>query len=115
MSDNRNSPATKGDLGELRAEFKSDLGEMRAEFKSDLGEMRAEFKSDLFTLKDDLIEVIRDSQTEVLRAFYGFSQTVQDRFKEQEDADAALKRRMATIESRVLEIERRLNMPPSGI
>ncbi len=68
MADDRNSPATKGDLADL---------------------------------KDDLIEVIRDSQTETLKAFYGFTQTIQDRSKESDDSEAAIKRRMTTLESRV--------------
>jgi hypothetical protein len=93
MDDERAKAATKGDLIELEAKFDGKLSQ----------------------LKDDLVEAIRDSQTEVLRAFYGFSQTVLDRFKEQDQTEAGLKRRMATIESRIFEIEKRLNMPPSGI
>jgi len=50
MVDDRNSPATKGDLTDLRIELKSELANQ----------------------KDELIEAIRDSQTEVLKAFYGF-------------------------------------------
>jgi hypothetical protein len=93
MDDERAKAATKGDLIELEAKFDGKLSQ----------------------LKDDLVEAIRDGQTEVLRAFYGFSQTVLDRFKEQDQTEAGLKRRMATIESRIFEIEKRLNMPPSGI
>lgn len=37
-------------------------------------------KGDLTDLEDRLVETIRDSQTEVLKAFYGFSQTVLERF-----------------------------------
>ena len=93
MDDERAKAATKGDLIELEAKFDGKLSQ----------------------LEDDLVEAIRDGQTEVLRAFYGFSQTVLDRFKEQDQTEAGLKRRMATIESRIFEIEKRLNMPPSGI
>ncbi len=81
MADDRNSPATKGDLADL---------------------------------KDELVEAIRDVQTETLKAFYGFTQTIQDRFKDGDDSEAAIKRRMATLESRVLEVEKRLNMPPNA-
>jgi hypothetical protein len=76
MVDDRDSPATKGDLSDLRIELKSELANQ----------------------KDELIEAIRDSQTEVLKAFYGFSHTVQDRFKESDDSEAAIKRRMTTLE-----------------
>jgi len=104
MEDDRNQPATKGDLLD-----------MRSEFNGNLLDMRNVLDGNLLSLKDELIEAIRDGQTEVLRAFYGFSQTVLDRFKEQDETEAAIKRRMATLESRVFEIEKRLNIPPSGI
>jgi len=82
MADDRDSPATKGDLADLR---------------------------------DELVEVFRDGQTETLKAFYGFIQTIQERFKESDASEAALKRRMTTLESRILEIEKRLNLPPSAV
>jgi hypothetical protein len=92
MSDDRVNPATKGDLLDLRSEFKSDLQ----------------------SLRDELIEVIRDSQTETLRTFYGFTQTIQTRFQDQDLTEASLKRRMTVIEERLLAVEKRLNMPPAA-
>jgi hypothetical protein len=44
-------------------------------------------REDLADQKDELIEAIRNSQTEVLKAFYGFSKTIQDRFKESGDSE----------------------------
>lgn len=69
---------------------------------------------DLDDRTDQIIEAIRDSQTEVLKAFYGFSQTIQDRFKENDTTEASLKRRLTTLESRLLEVEKRLNLPPAA-
>jgi hypothetical protein len=71
-------------------------------------------KGDLVELKDELLEAIRDNQTEILKGFYGFIQTVQARFQEQDQTEASIKRRMTTLESRILEIEKRLNMPPNA-
>jgi hypothetical protein len=88
MDIDRNAPATKGDLLDLRQE--------------------------MLHMREELVEAIHDSQTELLRAFYGFTQTVQARFTEQDQTEAALKRRIGTLESRILEIERRLNIPPSA-
>jgi hypothetical protein len=51
--------------------------------KADLAVLEAALKGDMAVLKDELVEAIRDSQTEVLKAFYGFTQTVQGRFQEQ--------------------------------
>ncbi len=41
-------------------------------------------KSDRKALESRLTEAMWDMQTEVLGAFYGFSQTIQDRFKGQD-------------------------------
>ena len=71
-------------------------------------------KDDLVVLKDELVEAFRDGQTEILTAFYGFTETIQNRFKEEDQTEASLKRRLTTLESRLLEIEKRLNLPPAA-
>ncbi|HZD49531.1 MAG TPA: hypothetical protein VE178_12385 [Silvibacterium sp.] len=96
MDIDRNAPTTKGDLLDLREE------------------LRRDFTQGLSNLREELVEAIHDGQTEVLRAFYGFTQTVQARFTQQDETEVSLKRRMTTLESRILEIEKRLNMPPSA-
>lgn len=115
VNGDRTTPATKGDLLDLKEEITANLETLKEELTANIGDMREEFATNLGNLKDELIEAIRDGQAEVLRAFYGFSQTVLDRFREQDTTEAALKRRMATLETRVFEIEKRLNIPPSGI
>jgi hypothetical protein len=57
---------------------------------------------------------MRDVQTEMLGAFYGFMETIQARFKEQDDTEAGLKKRLTILEGRLLEVEKRLNMPPAA-
>jgi hypothetical protein len=96
MDIDRNAPTTKGDLLDLREE------------------LRRDFTQGLSNLREELVEAIHDGQTEVLRAFYGFTQIVQARFTQQDETEVSLKRRMTTLESRILEIEKRLNMPPSA-
>jgi len=71
-------------------------------------------KGDITALESRLTEAMRDMQTEVLGAFYGFSQTIQDRFKGQDGTESSIKTRMTTLESRLLEIEKRLHLPPSA-
>ena len=85
MDDDRNAPASKADLAELETR-----------------------------IVDQLTEVMRDVQTELLKSFYGFMETVQARFKAQDDAEAGLKRRLTVLEERLLEVEKRLNMPPAA-
>jgi predicted phage-related endonuclease len=103
MDNDHNAPATKADLADLKAELK-------AEIKADL----AEIKADLADREDRLTEVMRDVQTELLKSFYGFMETIQIRFKEQDDTEAGLKRRLTVLEGRILEVEKRLNMPPAA-
>jgi len=107
MDIDRNAPATKGDVLDLREE-------LTQEFKQGLTGLSDELRQEISGLRDELVEAIHDGQTELLRAFYGFTQTVQARFAEQDQTEAALKRRIGTLESRILEIEKRLNIPPSA-
>jgi hypothetical protein len=85
MNDDRNAPATKGDIAELETR-----------------------------LTETLTEVMRDGQTETLKAFYGFVESVQTRFKAQDDTEAGLKKRLTVLEERVLEVEKKLLMPPAA-
>ena len=98
-----NSPATKGDLQELATQ-------LRTEFQQGVTQLRSEFQHGF----DDLKEAMRDNQTEMLKAFYSFIQSNQERFKAAEDAESALKKRLAVLEDRMIEVERRLNMPPAA-
>ena len=76
--------ATKQDLAELRAETKRDLAE---------AEQR---------ITDKLTEAIRDSQTEVLRAFYNWARPLEMRLRPMEE----LSQRLSWLEDRVAELER---------
>jgi DNA anti-recombination protein RmuC len=112
MANDRNSPATKGDVQDLaeqlRSEIKQNTGQLRAEMKQNTEQLRAEFQHSF----DDLKESIRDTQTEVLRAFYGYIQTTEIKLKNTESGEVALRERVSILESRLLEVERRLNLPP---
>jgi chromosome segregation ATPase len=90
--DDLNVPATKGDLQGAVEQLRS--------------EMQHQF--------DELKETLRDSQTEVLKAFYGYTQTTDAKLKETEQSDIALRQRLNAVESRILEVEKRLNMPPAA-
>jgi hypothetical protein len=84
--DNGHEPATKADLAALEQRLTQGL-------------------TDAFT------EAIRDSETRLLKAFYGFTETVQVRFKTADDTEANLKKRLAVVEERLMEVEKRLNFP----
>ena len=99
MSDERNGPATKGDIQDLRAEFLAEIDGLRAESKS---------------MEDRLVEAFRDGQTEMLKAFYNYTQTSGERIASTESETVSVKKRLAILESRIQEVERRLNTPPAA-
>jgi hypothetical protein len=73
--DSGHEPATKADLEELRADVKHDIDEFRADLKENVAMLRSEFQHGF----DDLKETLRDTQTELLKAFYSFTTTNQQR------------------------------------
>ena len=137
MENDRNAPATKGDLDDviahLRSATKSDLDtavtQLRSATKSDLdtaiSQLRSATKADLDTAVtqlrsemshqyDDLKESIRDSETRLLQAFYGYAESNRKRMGHNEADTALLNTRVATLEDRLMEVEKRLNMPPAA-
>jgi hypothetical protein len=86
--ENGDAPATKRDIEQLRSEFHHEF--------------------------DDLKETFRDVQTELLKAFYSFAESTQQRLGQVEVSNQALVARLATVENRLLEVEKRLNLPPAA-
>jgi len=84
--ENGHEPATKADM--------TRLGE----------QLRSEFQHGF----DDLKETMRDMQTEMLKAFYGFAQSTDAKLKETELADIMLRQRLTAVESRLTEVEKRI-------
>src|SRR5437763_4842653 len=99
MADDRNAPATKGDIEDLRSEMKEQIAMVRSEMQH---------------LHDDSVERARDTETRLLEAFYSFAKTNQARQTGTEQETAALRERLAIVESRLTDVERRLNTPPAA-
>lgn len=97
---NGHEPATKADLEELREELRADL-------KENVAMLRSEFQHGF----DDLKETLRDTQTELLKAFYSFATTNQQRLTQLEGNEAAVVARLGTLEARVTDLERKINFP----
>jgi hypothetical protein len=94
MNDNGSTPVTKADLIALEERLTSNT------------------KADLSALEERLTETFRDMQTELLKAIYAIAETNQKRLTEAERDAAGLKERMAIMESRLIQVEKRLNMGP---
>ncbi|MBZ5608801.1 MAG: hypothetical protein LAP38_11110 [Acidobacteriia bacterium] len=102
MATNGNEPATKADLTKLRDDVHSDMAKLRDSVNGDMAKLR-----------DDLVEQMRDSETKLLSAFYAFAESNQKRLVQMDATDAILISRVATLETRLLEVEKRLNIPPT--
>jgi hypothetical protein len=85
-----------------------------ADLKRELTALEDRIDGKLGALEDRLTENWRDMQTELLKAFYSFAESNQKRLTEMEREGAGIKDRLATLESRLTEVERRLNMPPAA-
>lgn len=81
---------------------KQDLAELRQEMKQDMAELRAELKQDMADLGGKLTEAIRDSQTEVLRAFYNWARPIEIRLNRTDE----IATRLSWIEERITALER---------
>ena len=117
MNGNGNEPATKQDLAAVR----QDVDQLRSAVRQDIDQLRSEMKqnvdqlsSDMKHIHDDLVERMADGETRLLKAFYNFAQTNSKRMTEIEGSEAFLRTRVATLEDRLLEVEKRLNIPPTA-
>ena len=93
--ENGNQPATKQDIADVRTEMRAMDDRMRA-------------------MEDRLIEAFRDSQTELLKAFYSFTESNRQRVSQVEGNQASLITRVGTLEDRMTNLERRfISQPPT--
>ena len=61
--------------------------------------------------EERLTEVMRDIQTEMLKAFYSFTESNHARVTDNERESAALKDRLGILEKRITDLERKVNFP----
>jgi hypothetical protein len=78
--------------------------------KQDIEMLRSEMQH----IYDNLVERMADSETRLLQAFYGFAEAINKRVLQGEMNDAMYLARFGTVESRLLEVEKRLHIPPSA-
>ena len=83
MEDDRNEPATKGDIADLRADMRSMEGRLvsvEGRLVSVEGRL-VSVEGRLVSMEDRLVETLRDTQTEMLKAFYNFATTTDVKLK----------------------------------
>jgi hypothetical protein len=107
----RNEPATKADLLAVEARLES-------RFDGKLQALESRFDGKLDTLEQRLLDrmgqMIRDSETRLLQAFYSFAETNSKRLTQVDATDIMVLGRVSTLESRMMEVEKRLNIPPAA-
>jgi len=71
-------------------------------------------RAEMHHMHDDLVERINDKETKLLQAFYSYTESNQKRLAGVETEGASLKSRLSSLEDRIIELEKRLNMPPAA-
>jgi hypothetical protein len=84
--ENGNQPATRQDIAEVRTEMKA--------------------------MEDRLIEAFRGSQTELLKAFYSFTESNRQRVSQLEGNQPSLITRVGALEDRTTDLQLRTITPP---
>ena len=80
--------------------------------QAELRQACEQFRSEIRERTAELKETILACQAEMLKAFYGYAHRIDAGVTESELADMMLRSRLNAVESRVTEIERRINQPP---
>ena len=88
---------------------KQDLIAVRDELKADISTAREEMKA----MEERLREYVQDMETKLLRAFYAFAESNQKHLADLERSDLGMRERLTALETRMTEVEKRLNVPPS--
>ena len=120
MADDRNAPATKGDIEDLRRKRKQEIGALRSDTKDQVGTIRSEMResaamlrSEMQHMHHDLIERARDGERRLLEAFYTFAKLNQASLAARGHESPAVKEQVAIIESKLAEVKRK-DYPPQS-
>jgi hypothetical protein len=71
-------------------------------------------KADLTAVKNEVLGAMHDCETRLLKAFYDFAESNQKRLAATETIGAATVERLGSIERRVTDIEKWLNLPSAS-
>ncbi len=101
---------TKADLRDLESRLKVDMHDLESRLKSHLeGRMDALEQR----INERMASLIHETETKLLQAFYGFAEATNKRFNQIDGNMGIFFNRLGTVENRLLEVEKRLNIPPT--
>ena len=113
-----NEPATRADLEALETRLDGKIGALETRLDGKMGALEARFEGKLDAVEQRILdrvgELVHDSETRLLQAFYGFAEATNKRFNQIDGNVGIFLNRLGTLESRVLELEKRLNIPPTA-
>ena len=118
-------PATQADLKNLESRLEKRFGafEHRVDDRIDALEQRMDAFSQRIEGRMDVQEqrilervgsMIHECETRLLQAFYGYAEATNKRLNQIDGNMAVFFNRLGTMENRLLEVERRLNIPPAA-
>jgi hypothetical protein len=92
MPNDRSAPSTRGDLEDFKVE------------------VNARFEA----FEHRMEQFLSDMEGRIITSNYRLAESMQQRIKQGEGNQAAFNARLASLEERLLEIEKRLNLPPAA-
>jgi hypothetical protein len=104
--DDPNAPATKSDIALILAAIEG--------VKSDIDNFKVEVNTRFEQFEHRMEQQVLESEGRVITSTYRLAESMQQRIKQNEGNQAAFNARLATLEERLLEVEKRLNMPPAA-
>src|SRR5579864_5146023 len=107
--DNGNQPATKGDLAALEDRVGKKFQDLEDRVGKRFQDLEDRVGKRFQDLEDRVSEAIHDAETRLLKAFYTVAESNQVRLAQVENTTNAVITRLATLESRVTDVEKRLN------
>src|SRR5215471_8673041 len=112
--DNSNAPLTQAHLHEALSKWASHFDGRLTEVDSRHNERHEMLRTEMHHMHHDLVERIKGKETKLLQAFYSYTESNQKRLAGVETEGASLKSRLSSLEDRVIELDKRLNMPPAA-
>jgi len=80
--------------------------------KQDLATLEAKLDAKFNAMLERVQEIVRDAQTEILRGFEAFARENEIRVRRLETNESGTNERLANLEARLLEIEKKLLLRP---
>ena len=100
----RKGPATKSDFAAFSEELRQDMMDLKLSVNTRIQDFEQRFEQQL-----------GDVATRLVTTIFQLAEALQSRLTDVERSDANMKHRLAMLEERLTELEKRLNLPPQRV